>query len=126
MWDELLLYNQVKIGAGSGQEGSLEHYIINMRSKDIEPVVFSEDLSPLQIYPPYAAFWRMDESSERLVARFVMLDMSLITPSPVAPPTEDMQVVSPQPTQAGSPAGMTIGMLAFVLSCVLAVLWRKK
>ncbi|MDU9375903.1 hypothetical protein McpSp1_04820 [Methanocorpusculaceae archaeon Sp1] len=46
----------------------------------------------------------------------------------VSPTMEPLKPVSiaPSSTTAGSPIGMIIGTIAFVLACVLAILWRKK
>ncbi|MCZ0861697.1 hypothetical protein [Methanocorpusculum vombati] len=124
IWGETLLYNQVPIKGDTDGNYRGEQYLINLRTKETEQVTFSEDLSPLNMYPPYAAFWKKDESTGRLVAQLATLDMPLIMRSTTPPMMEEP--LSPQTTQAGTPLGMTLGLIAFVLACVLAVLWRKK
>ncbi|MCZ0859891.1 hypothetical protein O0S10_01450 [Methanocorpusculum sp. MG] len=99
--------------------------MFDLSTGDTESLVLPDGVYASRMYPPYAVLSEYDSSRDTITFRLATLDMPPITQATPILPTEK-QTLPPQPTQAGSPLALTIGLIAFVLACVFAVLWREK
>ncbi|MCZ9311860.1 MAG: hypothetical protein O0V67_00640 [Methanocorpusculum sp.] len=99
--------------------------MFNVCTGEAASLILPDGVDASRMYPPYAVLAEYDPSRDTITFRLATLDMPPITQATPILPTEK-QTHPPQPTQAGSPLALTIGLIAFVLSCVFAVLWREK
>ncbi len=124
IWGDTIFYELFSL-ADNAYPDPPERRMLNLKTMNTEPLILPDRIHPSQVYPPYALLSQWDETTEITTVKRVEVDLPLIArPTTVSSVTE--QTHPPQPTQAGSPLALTIGLIAFVLACMLAVLWREK
>lgn len=99
--------------------------MFDLHTGEIESLILPDGVDASWMYPPYAVLAEYDASRDTITFKLATFDMPPIRQATTIPPTIE-EPHPPQTTQAGTPLGMTVGLIAFVLACVLAVLWREK
>lgn len=98
--------------------------MLNLKTMETEPLILPDGSHPTLVDPPYALLSQWDETIGVTTVKLAEIDLPPIVQPTTIPPTME-EPLPPQTTQAGTPLGMTVGLIAFVLACVLAVLWRE-
>lgn len=124
IWGDTIVYDLFSLAENAYPEPP-ERRMFNLKTMETEPLLLPDGIHPSLVYPPYALLSQWDETTEVTTVKRVEVDLPPIVRPTTIPPTME-EPRSLQTTQAGTPPGMTIGLIAFVLSCVLAVLWREK
>ncbi|MDE2521729.1 MAG: hypothetical protein O0X93_01035 [Methanocorpusculum sp.] len=102
-----------------------DYFLLNLTTNRTQSIEIQKDITSELIHPSVVVFTDIDESTGRQVVKFAHLDMPPVT-QPIITTSNTEQTPPPQPTQAGSLLALTIGLIAFVLACVFAILWREK
>ncbi|MDV0441122.1 hypothetical protein [Methanorbis furvi] len=124
IWGDTIVYSLFSL-VDNEYPDPLQYRMLNLKTHEKEPLILPNGIHPSQIYPPHALMSQWDEGTGVITVKLVEVDLPPIVRSTIVSQMEE-QTLSPQPTQTGTPLGMTVGLIAFALACVLAVLWRKK